>query len=450
MKNSTITYLGMIAFHAGLGLLLFILPVFAKFYGLLALAASFFIIIKNKNRNQEVLLASAYLVSIEVLLRMHNGVFFNEQGKYGVMIFMFLGMYYRGFSKNSLVYCFFILLLLPGVVIATSSLSLDVNIRKAIAFNISGPACLAISAIYCYRREISFDKLNQIVVALSMPLVALLAYLFLYTPSIKEVVTGTNSNFETSGGFGPNQVSTVLGLGIFVFFALLLFYSKSKKIVLLHLFLVLLVAFRGIITFSRGGVITGVVMVLALLFIVFLYAKSIVKVRVFFIGVGAALAAMLVWGYSSSQTGGLIDRRYANEDARGREKDDRLGGREEIAKTELQMFLDNPILGIGVGRNKEVRKELTGIKAASHNEVTRLLAEHGAFGVMALLILLFTPLILSIDNRQHLYLFPFFIFWLLTINHAAMRIAAPAFIYALSLLKVYTDEKPALHRRPAV
>jgi hypothetical protein len=27
-------------------------------------------------------------------------------------------------------------------------------------------------------------------------------------------------------------------------------------------------------------------------------------------------------------------------------------------------------------------------------------------------------------------------FWLLTINHAAMRIAAPAFVYALALLKI--------------
>jgi hypothetical protein len=34
-------------------------------------------------------------------------------------------------------------------------------------------------------------------------------------------------------------------------------------------------------------------------------------------------------------------------------------------------------------------------------------------------------------------MFPFLLFWFLTINHAAMRIAAPAFIYALSLLKVH-------------
>jgi hypothetical protein len=31
------------------------------------------------------------------------------------------------------------------------------------------------------------------------------------------VITGTQSNFET-GGFGPNQVATFLGLEMFVFF----------------------------------------------------------------------------------------------------------------------------------------------------------------------------------------------------------------------------------------
>ena len=49
---------------------------------------------------------------------------------------------------------------------------------------------------------------------------------------------------------------------------------------------------------------------------------------------------------------------------------------------------------------------------------------------------LITPLILYINNRQHLYFLSFYVFWLLTINHAAMRTAAPAFVYALALLSV--------------
>ncbi len=108
---------------------------------------------------------------------------------------------------------------------------------------------------------------------------------------------------------------------------------------------------------------------------------------------------------------------------------------------ELQMFLDNPIFGVGVGRNKEIREKETGIVAASHNEITRMLAEHGSLGLIDLMILFFTPLFLFVNNRQNLLALSFVAFWLLTINHAAMRLAAPAFVYALSLLKVYTGER---------
>ena len=40
------------------------------------------------------------------------------------------------------------------------------------------------------------------------------------------------------------------------------------------------------------------------------------------------------------------------------------------------------------------------------------------------------------------FLLCFLLFWLLTINHAAMRLAAPAFVYALSILKVIHEKTP--------
>src|SRR5690606_12199541 len=99
-----------------------------------------------------------------------------------------------------------------------------------------------------------------------------------------------------------------------------------------------------------------------------------------------------VWAYISVQTGGMIDKRYANQNASGVEKESVLTGRETLMETEFQMFLDNPIFGVGVGKNREERIEMTGIVAASHSEVTRLLAEHGMLGVMALALLVCVPL----------------------------------------------------------
>ena len=140
---------------------------------------------------------------------------------------------------------------------------------------------------------------------------------------------------------------------------------------------------------------------------------------------------------SSNQTGGLIEKRYTNENARGVEKEDVSSGRGELAATEWEMFMDNPYLGVGVGRNKEIRLEETGIAAATHSEISRMLAEHGSLGLLGLLILSVTPVVLYMSDRTQIFALLFMVFWALTINHAAMRIAAPAFVYALALLKVY-------------
>lgn len=446
MSKFSWTYTNFLLLHVFLAILFFALPFFSKLYGLLIPALGTVLVMKTKNKNNEVLLVVAYFVGAEVLLRMTGGNIAHEMAKYMVVYFLSLGMYYQGFSKKAVIYFVFILLLLPGVYIGANVLSFDVNVRKAILFNILGEVALFFSALYCMDRKISFTFLKLLLQALLLPLISVVVYLFLYTPSVKDVVTGTQSNFETSGGFGPNQVSTILGLAMFCSLAMLVLFSKSKKLQFIHLTVLLAASYRGIVTFSRGGVITGVTMIIVLLFTLFWYANSKTKSRlVVFFSIFILLGSS-VWIYSVSQTGGLIENRYANKDAMGREKEDRLGGREEIAVTEIEMFLENPIWGIGVGKNKEYREQMTGIKAASHNEITRLLAEHGALGIVAFLILLGVPFFWFFKNKEHVLLLPFFLFWALTINHAAMRLAAPAFIYALSLLKVTINEETSLHR----
>lgn len=447
MKKEELSYIYLLLFHAFVGVLVFVLPFFSKIYTLTIFVFGIIYIVKNKNRNNEALLISAYLVSVEVLLRMTDGMFLNEFAKYTILIFMFLGMVYSGFSNKTILFWLFLILLIPSIVIATISLDFETDVRKAIAFNISGPVCLGISAIYCYQRPITFDRLKGIITAFSLPMIAIVVYLFLYTPSVKAVVTGTQSNFETSGGFGPNQVSTILGLGIFVFFVQLLLNSKNKTLQLINAGFVIVFAFRGIVTFSRGGVYTGIVMILLLILILYFQANFKTKPKIGLIIIFSVLAGLGVWGYSSIQTSGMINKRYANQDGRGREKKSQLSGRETLIATELQMFIDNPIFGVGVGRNKEIREKETGIQAASHNELTRMLAEHGSLGLIDLMILFCTPLFLFMNNRQNIFALSFFAFWLLTINHAAMRLAAPAFVYALSLLKVYTVEKAIIPKQ---
>lgn len=429
-------YITAILAHIGMGFLFFYFPFLGYIYGLAILVFGLYYVVKTGNQNNEVLLIAAYFTGIDVYLKMIGSLILNEYGKYAVIIFMLIGILYKGFSKGAFLYVLFIALLIPSIYIGAESLSLDMNIRKAIAFNITGPACLGISAIYTFQRKISLERFKDVLTMLLLPLIAMLANLFLYNPSIKEVLVNTQSNFAASGGFGPNQVATVLGLAMFIAFAQLLLNPASRIIQFVNATLVVLFAFRCIITFSRGGMITGLLMMLLLIFALYRILNVKGKGKILLISGVSVLFALVIWGYTSVQTMGLIDKRYANENAMGIKKESNLSGREVLIESEFNMFLDHPFLGVGVGKNKEVREEETGIKAASHNEMTRMLAEHGSLGLIALLILLFTPLILYFQDKTQIFALIFAVFWLLTINHAAMRIAAPAFVYSLALLKI--------------
>jgi hypothetical protein len=365
-----------------------------------------------------------------------------EISKYGVMVFILIGMYFSGFSKSATPYWLYLLLLVPSIVLTTFVLDIDTDIRKAIAFNISGPVCLGVASLYTFRRKIALEQMNNILLSMGLPIISCMVYLTFYTPNLRDVITSTQSNFETSGGYGPNQVATILGLGMFIFFSRVILESRTKFMLAINLIIALNISYRGILTFSRGGMVTGFLMIVSLL--LFLYFKSNYKgrVKLNFITVFVSLAMMITWGYTSFQTGGLIDKRYANQDAAGRAKESKLTGREDIARAEINIFFENPIFGVGVGKGVEVRKSKTGMFAASHDEITRMLAEHGSFGIVALLILFFTPLVLYLENKFNMFLLCFVMFWLLTINHAAMRTAAPAFVYSLSLLNVQLGGTP--------
>jgi O-antigen ligase len=272
--------------------------------------------------------------------------------------------------------------------------------------------------------------------------------LYLFTPDIKDALTGTASNGELSGGFGPNQVATALGLGMFIFFTRLIFSSRSKIIFLINLALALYISYRGMLTFSRGGMITGFVMIIILLLVIYINSKNTSKIKLNYLIAFLLITMLSIWTFTSYQTGGFIDKRYANQDALGRTKSDRFTGRGEIAEEEVEMFLGSPFFGVGTAKGTEIRTQRRGMieNFASHNEITRMLAEHGLLGIVALFILFITPLFLYYENRQNIFLLCFVTFWLLTINHAAMRTASPCFIYALSLLKVRFDEEDTLHR----
>ncbi|WP_034261598.1 O-antigen ligase family protein [Altibacter lentus] len=442
-----ITYIQLLLLHIGMAFAIYLVEATSKFFLFAAVVYFLVRIFSSGNKKDEVLLAAAYIMGFEVFSRMTGGAFTYEFAKFAVIGFLVIGMFLKGFTRRSWPYVFYILFLVPGILFSAINLNYSTDFMNAISFNLSGPLCLAISALYCYNRKMPAERLNQILLAALLPIIAMAAYLYVYTPNIRDVLSGTQSNFEASGGFGPNQVSTILGLGMFILFSRLL-TIKSRVVNIIDLCLLIFVSYRGIVTFSRGGVITAGVC--ALIFFIYYFYKADLRQRTSLLPKVAIIAGCIVvtWIFTSISTFGLIDKRYANQDAAGREKEDVTTGRAELVTGEVETFLEHPFTGIGVGKIREFRKEKTGRIVATHSEVSRILSEHGVFGLFALMVLVFTPLLFRVRNRTNLYFFAFFIFWFLTINHSSMRIAAPAFIYGLCLISIIdVKKKPALHRK---
>ena len=249
-------------------------------YGLAILSVGLLVILKTHNDKNQVLYIVAYTVGSEVLMRMAGGFIFYEIAKYSIIVFMIMSIYLSGFSKNSFFIWIFLLALIPGLIVATINLRLDSNIIKSISFNLSGPLCLGVCSLYSYQRKVSLPELENILLTILLPIISTVTYMYLYTPNVKDVITGTDSNFETSGGFGPNQVATIIGLGVFILFTRIVFYSKEKKIMLLNVFLLLVITFRGIVTFSRGGMMCAGVMIVLFILVLFQFTKRKGKIKI--------------------------------------------------------------------------------------------------------------------------------------------------------------------------
>ncbi|MGE3818355.1 MAG: O-antigen ligase family protein [Isosphaeraceae bacterium] len=180
---------------------------------------------------------------------------------------------------------------------------------------------------------------------------------------------GTASNFQITGGMGPNQIGMLLAFGgICILCSLRL--SRSR------LFRALLVGLLGlhvltcVATFSRGPAIALGVGVLIYL------ASQATRNPVIWLPVGVVLIGVVVgatWLIYETSESRLADR-YLKKG---------ISNRDTIARGALSLFLENPVLGVGTGNfyAESVRRDIIqGVETGTHNEATRSLAEHGAVG----------------------------------------------------------------------
>lgn len=397
-------------------------------------------VLQTKDSNFQVLKVILYVVGAEVLFRMRSDGALYDLGKYTIIYFCFLGYYFKKVSMNSWPYLLILILFIPSILLTFNTFFIDFDVRRKIMFNILGPLSLLTCSVYTKDKKISINELLTSLKFATGPLLSILILVILFTPTnLMESITSTSSNFQTSGGFGPNQMSVVLGLGAFLFFVFLIFEKNNYKLKIIYLIFALMFFYRSLLTFSRGGLITALLMVSITLVILYYFVNKKAKLKIGLILLVSTIIGLGIWGYTNIKTEGMIEKRYGNKDAAGRVKESILTGREHIMDYDVELFKENPVLGVGIGMSSAYRESDGLSNLQAHSEPTRLLAEHGVLGLLILLILIFTPIYSFFKNRNYYYIFfiPFLLFWLLTINHAATRIVAPGVIYSLTLLILY-------------
>jgi O-antigen ligase len=437
------SYLLIAFFQVLLGIVIANNPTWSFYLSIAVLVIALVHVVISGNRNNQAAMWAGYVVGLEILFRMTSGYLIWETGKYFVILIFLTGLAIEA-QKKPLPYpiVYYGLLLVPSF--AVVSYPDFFEFRSSVSFNLSGPLTLLVSSVYFYKRPMPLETMFNILRFVALPLISILVYLILVTPELSEIEYGTQSNFQASAGFGPNQVSTVMGLGIFITGLLLYHNRRVTGWLWTDLLLLLLLTIRGLATFSRGGMVGGVVaLILIIVLAIALLHQRIYWPRAIMYSVGFFAVMTWVWNYVNEVSEHRLQYRYQGVDYRTGKPRDITSSRIVILEHELDLFKNNPVFGIGPGMVRQVALRDKYV-ANSHSEYTRTLAEHGLFGLIAVVIMVMFPVRYVVNYQpktiRHILLALIFLVFF-TLFHSAMRLAMPGFLYGLCFILPVFNQK---------
>jgi hypothetical protein len=318
--------------------------------------------------------AAAYICGAEVLWRMTGATVYWEFAKYAVTLLLLVAALRLGPGRRWMPALLYAALLLPGaaITLVKSPFATAVN---DLSFNLSGPFAITASVLFFSRVRPTLAAFRRLLLAGAAPIVGASVVVWRGVLQATDLAFG-GSNVALSGGFAPNQVSSMFGFGVLLV-GLFLLSGRTGAVAGGALLAVLLVfATQSAMTFSRGGLyLAGASLLVAA---IPLRKEPGARRRLAAGAAAVALAAtFVIVPRLLSFTGGAIATRFAETSTTGRA---------EIAQADLDTWMNAPILGVGPGRAKQNRGRFFRPEP-SHTEFTRLLAEHGLPGLAAIVCL---------------------------------------------------------------
>lgn len=306
--------------------------------------------------------------------------------------------------------------------------------RDVLAFALLGPCALAVATLLFRQFVLTRAELRGLVWWAMSPCMSVAAFAAWGTIQADTISFGDESMFVTSGGFGPNQVSTMIGLGALCAVIVAVLGAPRRVILVVAIVGVAMVA-QALITLSRGGVYAFALAAVAILLSSLLLNQR--RSRAVVALAAVCLLGLLALNWAQSFSGGAVGNRFDQNDA----------GRGTIASAEVELFRHNPVFGVGAGRAKFEREVASvgdpGLEAyadaASHNEYSRLLAEHGSFGLLAivlLVVMVVQAFARGTDPLARSISVGLFVWSAAAMAHSATRLAAVGLVFGLASVRV--------------
>lgn len=431
VRGESTRMVAFIAVHAPLALIIYRVPAVAALHALIAFSVGLWAALCW--RPQRVASVGAYIVGAELLWRMSGAPIPWEFGKYAITVIFFTAMLRMGRSARWRVLpLLYFAALLPSIIVVLNDPYVSrPDAINMLSFNLSGPLSLFASAWFLSQVRFTSSDTRRLLTALIAPVVGIAAVTLMTTYTASHLSFTDESNFVTSGGFGPNQVSVILGLGAMasLFYTLDPDARQGARWCAFGTMLVL--AMQSAMTFSRGGLYSAGGAILAASW--YLLRDRTLRRRLLMLVIGGTiLTSYFILPRLDSLTNGELLTRFS---------DTNPSHRGQIMLADLRIWSDHPVLGVGPGEAKADRHTVT---AMSHTEYTRLLSEHGLLGLfaMAMLAAICMEQVRRRQNARGKALAMALLAWsLLSMMHVDMRVAALGFVFGLGNAGFYVDRE---------
>ncbi len=390
------------------------------------------------------LVLAAYIGGAEIVWRQARASVPYQLGPYLMIMLSVLAvlLIFPAINSTGRKALLYIGLLVPSAAVTVSATA--GNARQLLAFSLAGPTAIAALVVWLSQTAVAPWLYRRVLWALAIsgvgPLTIAATNLNDYLGTGEQLTFSNASNFTASGGFGPVQVSSVLGLTVLACVILVLVEIETTARALAAAVGVA-AGVQSLLTFSRGGMFATAFAVAGL-------ALAQTTNREGRRRVGAIIVAIFALGYFvivpriDSFTQGAFTERFTDSET----------GRTDLATNDIEVFKRHALFGVGPGMTKyqrlsydvcRLRSDACKDEASSHTEFTRMMSEHGSIGVLSIVILLSMAWTAVVRGGPSRFLSVSFVVWALAqMFYANVRVVAVAFAFGLAFVRVVDEEPP--------